>query len=355
MNNFMNKLLAILILVLTIFSSAYAVDYSGKTVTIWIPFKSGGGTDAWARAIGPAFSKNLPGNPKVIVQNVTEGGILGASNKFFSQHSKDKDGLVVFGTSGSVQLPYLFRDERVRYDYKNMKPVFGSGTGGVVYVRKDMGIKNIIEDFKKLKTTSLIFGSQGVNSLDAIPALAFDMLGLNVNVVYGMKGRKVGRAAIIRGETTIDYQTTASYLKHVKPLVENNEMIPLMTLGSVINGQIKRDPNFPDLPSFAEVYEKVIEDKNKEAFDAWRVLFNAGFATQKFIVLPKSASDDVVKSWIKASAQIVNDLETMSAINKKLGNYDQIIDENLDTALRKASTLNGPTYDYLSSWMETKQ
>jgi len=71
--------------------------------------------------------------------------------------------------------------------------------------------------------------------------------------------------------------------------------------------------------------------------------------------LPKSAADDVVKSWIKASAQIVNDLETMRAINKKLGNYKQIIDENLDTALRKASTLNGPTYEYLSSWMETKQ
>ena len=74
-----NRILTVLLLVLTTITSAYAIDYSGKTVTIWIPFKTGGGTDAWARAIGPAFSKNLPGNPKVIVQNVTEGGILGAS------------------------------------------------------------------------------------------------------------------------------------------------------------------------------------------------------------------------------------------------------------------------------------
>ena len=257
--------------------------------------------------------------------------------------------------SGSVQLPYLFRDERVRYDYKNMIPVFGSGTGGVVYIRKDMGINNIIKDFKKLKSTSLVFGSQGVNSLDAVPALAFDMLGLDVNVVYGMKGRKVGRAAILRGETTIDYQTTASYLKHVKPLVDNGEMVPLMTWGSVINGQIKRDPNFPNLPSFSEVYDKVIKNKNKEAFDAWQVLFNAGFATQKFIVLPKSASDNVVTAWIKASGQIVNDLDTMKIINKKLGKYDQIIGENLIFALRKASTLDEPAYIYLSSWMDTKQ
>ena len=86
-------------------------------------------------------------------------------------------------------------------------------------------VSNDLVDFKKLKSTSLVFGSQGVNSLDAVPALAFDMLGLDVNVVYGMKGRKVGRAAILRGETTIDYQTTASYLKHVKPLVEKGEMV----------------------------------------------------------------------------------------------------------------------------------
>ena len=349
------KLITALAAIIITTSYALAVDYSGKTVTIWIPFKAGGGSDTWARAIGTAFSKNLPGNPTVVVKNVTDGKAIGASNKYFAEHGKDKDGSVVFGTSGSVQLPFIFKDERVRYQYKNMVPIFASGTGGVVYVRKDMGVTDIIKDFDKLKGSKLVYGSQGKTSLDAVPILAFDMLGLDVNVVYGMKGRKAGRAAILRGETTIDYQTTASYLKHVKPLVEKGEMVPLMTWGSVINGQIKRDPNFPNLPSFSEVYDKVIKNKNKEAFDAWQVLFNAGFATQKFIVLPKSASDNVVTAWIKASGQIVNDLDTMKIINKKLGKYDQIIGENLIFALRKASTLDEPAYIYLSSWMDTKQ
>ena len=89
-------------------SAAFSVDYSGKTVTMWIPFKAGGGSDAWARAIGTAFSKNLPGNPTVVVKNVTDGKAIGASNKYFAEHGKDKDGLVVFGTSGSVQLTIGF-------------------------------------------------------------------------------------------------------------------------------------------------------------------------------------------------------------------------------------------------------
>ena len=79
----------------------------------------------------------------------------------------------------------------------------------------------------------------------------------------GMKGRKAGRAAILRGETTIDYQTTASYLKHVKPLVEKGEMVAVMTWGAPSGGEVSRDPNFPDLPAFPEVYEAVTGNKFK--------------------------------------------------------------------------------------------
>jgi tripartite-type tricarboxylate transporter receptor subunit TctC len=350
------KLITALAAIIITTSSALAVDYSGKTVTIWIPFKAGGGSDTWARAIGPAFSKNLPGNPTVVVKNVTDGKAIGASNKYFAEHGKDKDGSVVFGTSGSVQLPFIFKDERVRYQYKNMVPIFASGTGGVVYVRKDMGVTDIIKDFDKLKGSKLVYGSQGKTSLDAVPILAFDMLGLDVNVVYGMKGRKAGRAAILRGETTIDYQTTASYLKHVKPLVEKGEMVAVMTWGAPIDGKVARDPNFPDLPSFPEVYEAVTGNKFKgtEA-KSWTALFYAGFATQKYVMLPKSASKKVVKAWQKAAEAIVNDAEAMKVLNKKLGKYDQVTgSKNLKSSLKKATSVDSKSEKFLQEWKNTK-
>ena len=350
------KLITALAAIIITTSSALAVDYSGKTVTIWIPFKAGGGSDTWARAIGPAFSKNLPGNPTVVVKNVTDGKAIGASNKYFAEHGKDKDGSVVFGTSGSVQLPFIFKDERVRYQYKNMVPIFASGTGGVAYVRKDMGITDIIKDFDKLKGSKLVYGSQGKTSLDAVPILAFDMLGLDVNVVYGMKGRKAGRAAILRGETTIDYQTTASYLKHVKPLVEKGEMVAVMTWGAPIDGKVARDPNFPDLPSFPEVYEAVTGNKFKgtEA-KSWTALFYAGFATQKYVMLPKSASKKVVKAWQKAAEAIVNDPEAMKVLNKKLGKYDQVTgSKNLKSSLKKATSVDSKSEKFLQEWKNTK-
>jgi hypothetical protein len=202
----------------------------------------------------------------------------------------------------------------------------------------------------------LVFGSQGVNSLDAVPALAFDMLGLDVNVVYGMKGRKVGRAAILRGETTIDYQTTASYLKHVKPLVEKGEMVAVMTWGAPIDGKVARDPNFPDLPSFPEVYEAVTGNKFKgtEA-KSWTALFYAGFATQKYVMLPKSAKRDVVKAWQDAAAAIVNDPEAMKVLNSKLGKYDQVTgSKNLKSSLKKATSVDSKSEKFLQEWKNTK-
>jgi hypothetical protein len=219
-----------------------------------------------------------------------------------------------------------------------------------------MGVTDIIKDFDKLKGSKLVYGSQGKTSLDAVPILAFDMLGLDVNVVYGMKGRKAGRAAILRGETTIDYQTTASYLKHVKPLVEKGEMVAVMTWGAPIDGKVARDPNFPDLPSFPEVYEAVTGNKFKgtEA-KSWTALFYAGFATQKYVMLPKSASKKVVKAWQKAAEAIVNDPEAMKVLNKKLGKYDQVTgSKNLKSSLKKATSVDSKSEKFLQEWKNTK-
>jgi len=353
----LKKMIAVFTALVFSASAAFSVDYSGKTVTIWVPFKAGGGTDAVARALTAPLSANLPGNPAVVVKNMTEGGGIGSVNTYVAKHGKDKDGLVVLATSGSTQLPFLFKDKRVRYDYKNFIAVHGAGTGGVVYVRSDLGVKDIVKDFNKLKGSKLFYGSQGISSLDAVPALAFDMLGLPVKLVYGMKGRKGGRAAIMRGETTIDYQTSSSYNKHIKPLVDKGEMVALMSWGVQKGNKIVRDPNYPNLPSFTEVYEKVTGKKpSGKEFQAWSAMFSAGFTTQKFLVLPKGTKKSVIKTWQKAAAGIVANPATMKVLNGKLGKYPHFIgDKDLKVALKKASTMNGSTYSFLKDWLASKK
>ena len=161
----------------------------------------------------------------------------------------------------------------------------------------------------------------------------------------------------MRGETTIDYQTTSSYKKHIKPLVDKGEMVPLMTWGVQKGNKIVRDPNFPNLPCFTEVYEKVTGKKPSGAeFQAWSAMFAAGFTTQKFLVLPKGTKGSVIKTWQKAAEGIVADKAAMKVLNKKLGTYPHYIgNKDLKVALKNASTMKGSTYKYLKNWLASKK
>ena len=197
--------------------TARAQDMAGKTIEWIIPFAVGGGSDVWARFHLPLLQKHMPGNPTVVIRNVTGGGSINGANQF-AQRTRP-DGLTILGTSGSTQFPYLMGDPRVRYDYRAWSVLMASPTGGVLYVRPELGVRGAADLAKLQAAQGLKFGSQGPTSLDVVPALAFELMNLNVQIVFGMQGRGQGRLAFERGETPIDYQTSSAYTSQVLPLV----------------------------------------------------------------------------------------------------------------------------------------
>jgi tripartite-type tricarboxylate transporter receptor subunit TctC len=272
------------------------VDLSGQTVEWWIPFGEGGGSDVWARFYAPYLSKYLPGNPNVIVRNVPGGGSITGTNEFVAR--AQPDGLSFIGTSGSTQFPYLLGDTRVRYEYADLEPVLVSPTGGVVYIPSHFGVSDASE-LGQLADTELVYASQGATSLDLVPLLAFEVMGLNVRHVFGMTGRGDGRLAFERGEATIDYQTSSAYLTNVVPLVEEGTAVPLFSWGVLdADGNVQRDPTFPDLPHFVEAYEMMHgEPPSGVAFDAYMAFFGSGFAAQKPVMLPEGTPAEIVAAY----------------------------------------------------------
>ncbi|MGF1631232.1 MAG: Bug family tripartite tricarboxylate transporter substrate binding protein [Kiloniellaceae bacterium] len=332
---------------------AQAADFSGKTIEWWIPFREGGGSDTWARALAPTLGKFLPGQPTVIIKNNAQSGAIGGTNEYFAR--MEPTGLMIFGTSGSVQFPMLLKDPRVRYDYNDVKPIFASPAGGVVYVPASHGVKDLASDIDKLKQVKLRFGSQGATSLDLVPALAFEMLGLEVETIMGFKSRANGRLSTMRGETTIDYQTTPAYLKHVVPLVEEGSMVPLFTFGALdANGEIGRDPTLPDLPSFPEVYEQLHGKKpSGPAWDAWQAFFLSGYAVQKFLVVPKDTPDDIVTAYRDAAKKMAADPETVAFMEAELGKYETIVD-GIDKAMDLAINVSPEAEEWILGWLKDR-
>lgn len=319
--------------------AAAEADFSGKTIEWIIPFSAGGGSDTWARFNAPLLSKYLPGNPVVVVVNEPGGGSTKGTNLFAARAKPD--GLMILGTSGSTQFPYLLGDPRVRYDYKDWKVAMAGPTGGVVYTTPALGLTGP-EDIALLKDKELIYASQGATSLDLVPLLGFRLMGFNVQHVFGFKGRGDGRLSFERGEVNIDYQTSSAYIKSVQPLADAGQAVPLFSWG-VLNeaGEVVRDPTFPDLPSFVEAYETLTgAPPSGPEYDAYFAFFTAGFPAQKMVFLPNETPDDIVNAYQKAFEDMKADPDYQANAEAVLGTYQQVTGPLAQALFEKGTTIS---------------
>ena len=306
----------------------------------------------WARLYAPFFRKYLPGNPTVAVQNMPGGGSITGGNYF---HTRAKpDGLTVFGSSGSTSFPYLLGVSAVKYDFSKYHIVFASPTGGVAYIKPDFGVKSA-EGLKGFKE-KLAYASQGATSLDIIPLLAFEMLGLDVKAVFGYKGRGPGRVAFEQGETNIDYQTTTAFIKNVRPLIAQGLAVPLMSWGVLDDkGNVVRDPVELDFPCFPEAYEMVHGKKpSGPAWRAWKTFFVAGFAVQKAMWLPEKASPEIVEAYRMAAAKVLADPEFKKVVAKSLGGYPQLAGKEARQAFNEVLSVPPESKKWLLNWLKER-
>ena len=327
--------------------------FAGKTIEWIIPFKEGGGSDTWARFNAQFLSKYIPGNPTVIISNIPGGGSIKGAN-LFAERVKP-DGLILLGTSGSTQLPYILDDPRVRYDYADYKPVWTYPTGGVVYVSTDLGIKDATE-IAKIKDVPMIFASQGPTSLDIVPNLSFELLGLDVKTVFGFRGRGAGRLAFERGEVKLDYQTSSAYLKNVMPLVNTGEAVPLWSWGVLDdNGELARDPSFPDYPHFGEVYE-IMHGKKGEGieFDSWFATMAAGFGGMKLVLVPKETPEKIVQLLQVAITEMKKDPEYIEKKVKAIGLYEQVVGEKAQKIFDLATNIDKAEKEWCKQFLRDK-
>ncbi|MGZ2256016.1 tricarboxylate transporter [Roseobacter sp. A03A-229] len=335
-------------------ADGHGIDLEGKTVEWVIPFSETGGSAKWANFYAPLLSEALPGSPTVVVKFMPGAGSTKGAN-WFQQQSYD-DGTLIFGSSGSTQFPYLLDDPRVRYEYNDWNVVLASGTGGVAYLQPDLAAKMDGLDASGLQDTDFIYGSQGATRLDLVPLLAWEMLGLNVEPVFGIKGRGDGRLMFERGEANIDYQTSSSYLKGVTPLVEAGTAVPMMSWGALdADGSIVRDPTFPDMPTFKEVCEATEGcETSGEQWDAWKAFFVAGFPAQKMVFLPAGASEDAQATYTAAFEAIKARADFSEISSGRLGVYPQMTGEEAKGALASATEVPEAAKSFVVNWLSER-
>ena len=330
--------------------ASYAGSHSVETVcedgaVTWIiPFGEGGGSGKWARFWQPLLQPELPGDVSVTIEYMSGAGSTKGAN--FFQNEAEPDGCTILGTSGSTQFPYLLGDPRVEYEYEDWNIVLATPTGGVAYTTAELA--------DKLDSTTLVYGSQGATSLDLVPLLAFELMGYKVEPIFGLKGRSAGRAAFLAGETNVDYQTSSAYLANIVPVVEAGDAVPLFSWGAVgDNGELVRDPTFPDIPHFSEVLaEKNPDAMNTPGYAAWKAFFTAGFAAQKMVFLPEGTDEGIVQAYRDAfeKASMADNFADISAA--RLGKYPQGFQGKAEVLKSQALSVDEESLDWVKNWLK---
>ena len=170
--------------------------YKGKQISVIVGSSSGGGYDTYARLLARHFSSAMPGNPMVVVQNMSGAGSNRAAGYIYSV--APKDGTAAAAIFPGAVLQPLLSDVPVSHD-PNKLIYLGSANSDVYvcYVRSDAAVQT----YKDMLTKELIVGASnpGATTYD-LPLLLNSVLGTKFRIVTGYPGSREITLALERGE-----------------------------------------------------------------------------------------------------------------------------------------------------------
>jgi tripartite-type tricarboxylate transporter receptor subunit TctC len=179
-------------------ASAQEPFYRGKTVRIVVGFSPGGGFDVYSRAIGRHLGKHLPGNPNVIVENMTGAGSLVAANHIFNVAKPD--GLTIGNINGGLFVQQLLGWPGIEFDALKYEHVgVPVRDKSVCVMTRASGLTNV-EQWLASKTPVKVGATGPGSATHNVPLILKEALNLPIQLVSGYKGIADIRLAAEAGE-----------------------------------------------------------------------------------------------------------------------------------------------------------
>lgn len=173
--------------------------YKGKTIRIVVGFSAGGGFDTYSRVIARHIGKQIPGNPTVIVENMTGAGSLIAANHVFKVAKPD--GLTIGHFIGGLFLGQVLEQKGIEFDARKFEYIGAPVKDHVVCAfTKASGITGV-DKWMSSKTPVKMGGiAPGNSTPDNATRILRVALNLPTQIVTGYKGTADIRLAAEAGE-----------------------------------------------------------------------------------------------------------------------------------------------------------
>lgn len=246
--------------------------YKGKTIRLIVAFSPGGGYDAYSRIIGRHLNKHIPGNPAVIVENMTgAGGIIHAN---FMYQAKP-DGLIIGNNAGGLILQQIMGAKGIEFDGKRFEFIGAPASDHhVCTLSKASGITSMEKWFASKEAVK--FGGVGPGGGASDNARILQAaLGLPIRVVDGYKGTADIRLAVESGELAGACFAWESFKTTWRKGFETGD------LNVVVQAMPKKHPDLPNVP-LANDYVKTEEGRRLLKYG----IYDTAIITRPYFLAP---------------------------------------------------------------------
>jgi tripartite-type tricarboxylate transporter receptor subunit TctC len=291
--------------------------YKGKSIRIVVGFSAGGGFDTYARAIARHMSKHIPGNPGIVVENMTGAGSLIAANHIYKVAKPD--GLSVGHFIGGLFLGQVLGQSGIEFDARKFEFVGAPISDHVVCaMTKASGITSM-EQWMASKTPVKMGGiAPGTSTPDNATRILRAALGVPIQLVTGYKGTADVRLAAEGGEISGGCWGWDSVSVTWRKALDSGDAVVVL--------QANRKTH-PDLPNVPQAIKFAKSDEARRMID---VGIHGDSDIVRTYTLPPGTPKDRVLLLRKAFDATLKDAEFVADAKKSRLNVGPIAVEDIE-------------------------
>lgn len=322
--------------------AAHAADpvadfYKGKEMYMQVGSAAGGGYDVYARVVARHWPKHIPGNPRMVVQNVPGGGSLRLANQF--GNITPRDGLYVGVMSNGVPTTPLLNPETTQYDSRKF------GFIGSPTAEKQVAVfwhQSPAKNMESLFKTEIIVGasSPGSPTVD-YPLLTNALLGTKFKVISGYEGASSVKLAMPRGEVHGNAALALGSLPTAyADMVKNKELLTVAQFG------FTKHPDIPEVPLMPTGDTEEV-----------RQIFELTYSRERFgrlFVTPPDVPAERLKALRESFYATIRDPAFLADAKKTGTDIDLVQGEELEALAKRLYTTPKPVVDRMQAILSTK-
>lgn len=296
--------------------------YRGKTLRLVVGFSAGGGFDVYSRAISRHIGRHIPGNPAVVVENMTGAGSMVAANHVF--RAAKPDGLTLGNVNGGLFVQQLLGWPGIEFDAAKFEHVgVPVKDKAVCVMTKASGIGSY-EKWAASRTPVKLGATGPGSATHNVPLILKEALGLPIQLVSGYKGIADVRLAAEGGELSGVCGWTWDSLKATwtRALDGGDAIVVLQTVPQAI-GELAKIP-------LAIAMAK--SDDAKQLIQAG--IHDVADMTYSYLLPPRTAKEraDTLR---KAFAETMKDPEFLADTKKSRLGIDPLTGEELQRTIAR--------------------